>query len=237
MDAETTIRTIIIGLALTVLLIAVILFRAFILFPLSVRHRGWKAGFREYPVSAPLGILLMTCVLTAVGGWFYYVRWWHLSFVPPAMSVSKVLYAREEAWGFGPGGNECGVIVFELPEEAVDNIHSLGMSYFSGLPVKQPSRGIDHRNGIYESWHRTPMVLDGRFPNGEGMERLGAASSVPRIRNYLGRYGDNFDIASVVEDEIDKAISTSGSFYSYSVSGGILIVIPDANHVVYVYSG
>lgn len=236
MDAEITIRAIIIALALTILVVAVLLFRAFILFPFAVRHRGWKAGFREYPVSGPLGILLMTCALTAVGGWFYYVRWWHLSFVPPAMGVSSILYVKEEAWGFGPGGNETGVIVYELPEEAAEDIRRVGMQYFTALPVKHHTQGFEGWNGVYDTWQPTPVLVEQNLSSGNEVKVV----KVPlRIKHYMRMPENGFgiDIDPAIACDIDDAISTPGSFYAYGRAHDLLIVIPRTGRVVLLYAG
>ena len=57
----------------------------------------------------------------------------HLSFVPDGLSVSTILYVEEESWGFGPGGNETGLIVYELPDSTAKEIQKAGIDYFTKI--------------------------------------------------------------------------------------------------------
>jgi len=56
-----------------------------------------------------------------------------LSFAPKGLGVSKILYVAEESSGFGPGGNETGVIVYELPENAATEIEKNGVAYLEKI--------------------------------------------------------------------------------------------------------
>lgn len=55
-------------------------------------------------------ILVIALVIYAISviGWQRMLRNHHLSFMPPEMNVSKIIYVEEKSWGFGPGGNETG---------------------------------------------------------------------------------------------------------------------------------
>ena len=49
--------------------------------------------------------LLAVLLAVPVAAWKYYERGFMLQAVPDALHVRSVLYALEESWGFGPGGN------------------------------------------------------------------------------------------------------------------------------------
>jgi len=46
----------------------------------------------------------------------------YLRMVPAGLAVTEVIYAREDSWGFGQGGNETGVVVFGLSLDVASNI-------------------------------------------------------------------------------------------------------------------
>ncbi|HAN46206.1 MAG TPA: hypothetical protein DCQ32_06595 [Cyanobacteria bacterium UBA8156] len=50
--------------------------------------------------------------------WEYRAR---LGLVPPCLQVSRLLYAKEKVWGWGPGGHEAGLLVFALPDSIALN--------------------------------------------------------------------------------------------------------------------
>src|SRR5215212_4661710 len=82
----------------------------------------------------------------------------HLSFVPDGLSVSRILYVKEESWGFGPGANESGLIVYELPDNVAKEIQKAGIDYFAKMPQNaEHGRG---RRGRYNKWQSTPILLE-----------------------------------------------------------------------------
>ncbi len=65
-------------------------------------------------------LLLMPLLL-----WFGFKvleRQFLLQRLPPELGVNVVLYEASEAWGFGPGGNETGVVLYALPNGVADAI-------------------------------------------------------------------------------------------------------------------
>lgn len=158
---------------------------------------------------------------------------WHLSVIPYGLSVSKILYVSEESWGFGPGGNETGIIIFELPSNVAQTIEKDGINYFAKLPKKSRKQG--EWRGHYEKWGTTPASFNSAWsgPESNGEVHL---NFVPRIATYLNRYGFGVPIDPALEREIDEAISKPGSFLAYGRSG-VLIVIPRARKIVYAYHG
>lgn len=159
----------------------------------------------------------------------------HLSFIPEGMNVQKVLYSEEKAWGWGPGANETGVIVYELPSSTAKKIKDANIDYFAALPAQTSGNGRDWRR-IYRPWKPTPITEDERvwFKNTVSDE----TTSAPKLDNYLNRYGFGIPIQPQVEDMVDKVISTPGSFYTYGQGGGGTIVVsPSIYRVFYIYSG
>jgi hypothetical protein len=127
--------------------------------------------------------------------------------------VSTILYDKQEADGFGPGANETGVIVYELPEKIATDIQKIGIDYLNKLPSTQEDRQIGKLK-----WKSTPIWdWDG-------------------LSEYLTYYGHRVDIDSRLETEIDRAMSTPGNYFAKKRIG-VLIVIPKTSRVVFAYRG
>ena len=73
-----------------------------------------------------------------------------LNNVPKAFGVSKIIYKAEESWGFGPGGNETGLIVYELPQSTATRVIEDGVSFLEG--TRQSAGFGEDWRGHYETW-------------------------------------------------------------------------------------
>jgi hypothetical protein len=167
--------------------------------------------------------------------WFKFSEWkYHLSVVPDALNVSTILYSNEESWGFGPGGNETGIIVYELPDGIAREIQKAGIEYFAKLPQKTENGRNWHL--VYRKWQNTPMQLDLNWADPEIDGKTISTPPTQKIENYLNVYGFGIPIDSSIKDEINKAISEPGSYFAYGRIG-VLIVVPNARRVIYAYNG
>ncbi len=145
--------------------------------------------------------------------------------VPPAhFEIERVLYAASEAWGFGPGGNETGVILYELPREVADSIRTA-----RGV-VDPPGSGTDL------SWKATPLKEPREWIEGEGALPQTGPVPMPRLHNYLNQYGFGIPVDTEVSSEIDRALSESGNFFAYTRTG-VLLVMPRTRRLAFVYAG
>jgi len=151
----------------------------------------------------------------------------YLDIVPYGLNVSKVIYVNEESWGIGPGGNETGIIVYELTDEVANEIQKVGAAKFS-----KDTGGFSD----FENWEQTPILLtdawQGSRSGGEPEQNI----QFTKIANYLERWGFSVSIEPKIESEIDYAITEAGSYYAYD-RNGIIIVIPNYKKVVYAYAG
>jgi hypothetical protein len=59
----------------------------------------------------------------------------------------------------------------------------------------------------------------------------------PTLFEYLEKYGFSIPIEEGREAETDKAIQTSGSFYSYGKGGSVTVVDPVRGKVYFFYAG
>lgn len=178
--------------------------------------RGWLIAFS-----------LLAFILVGFKGCMYNH---HLSLVPQGLGIWRVVYSKEESWGFGPGGNESGVIVYALSDSVSDTIKERGISYLNGL---QQVRAIRAGSTSYNlEWKETPLLFHNRDPNVDRANDV----AVPNIYNFLDRYGFGVSLDPEISKTINDAISKPGAFYT-SDQHGIVIVIPEKRSVVFAYSG
>jgi len=182
-------------------------------------------------IWSALAAIVVTC---AVALWEWVEHEHRLSYIPGALGVTKVLYAHEESWGFGPGGNETGVIAYELPPDVALRIELEGKQFLEKLPVA-PYTG-DWR-GRYETWALTPIDGHKEWLEGE-LSRYGPPGAVirPQLENYLNKYGFGIDVDPAVLRQVNVAVSTPGSLFAYGRIG-VIILVPKEQAVFYVYNG
>jgi hypothetical protein len=186
------------------------------------RHRAWI-------------IFAILVAVTARGYWHWVNRSHRLSFVPAIMGVDTILYAKEEAWGFGPGGNETGLISYAMPEAVARSLNEGGLTWLQSL---QTSGGRDW-HGVYEKWMSTPVDLD---DVGKGRQWKPASCeclqqwSHPDIRDYLSAYGFGTPLDLRVVEQVNNSIFNDGSFYAYG-RVGMIVLDPKARRIFYGYNG
>jgi hypothetical protein len=180
-------------------------------------------------------------VFTAVFlAWKAFVYHHHLRFVPEAMNVWWVRYVSEESWGFGPGGNETGIIVYDMPDRVRDALKDNELAWLESLSPPEWAGW----QGRYEEWRTTPIPTTkfaradpaacppktsdrylGFYPNG-----------CPSISGYMGAYGFAIPFDREVEEMVNEALFSPGAYYAFGRIG-ILILIPSRERIVYVYNG
>lgn len=136
----------------------------------------------------------------------------HLSLLPPQLGVQKVLYAETDSWGFGPGGNETGVVLYELPPH---------------LAHKNPNSLLPELE-----WEATPLQGHREWFEGEGASQTVAG---PLLENYLNQYGFGIPIKAELARDINQAVSAPGSWYAYT-RHGVVVLMPLINRVAFVYA-
>lgn len=179
-------------------------------------------------------------VLIAVIGWQAFTYRHHLRHVPSELGVWQRLYVSEKAWGFGPGGNETGILVYALPADARTTIQAEGEAYLESFG---PSPWGTLR-GRYSDWHATPIktaVGTWTDPNAcpKGVSDVGMLTyprGCPSILGYLGRYGFLVPVREDVEDLVNAALFSPGSYYAFGRTG-LVIAIPSKDRIVFAYSG
>lgn len=163
----------------------------------------------------------------------------HLHFVPEEMGVWWVRYVAEKSWGFGPGGNETGIIVYDMPDKVREELTQNGISWLETLP---PNSWKDWQ-GRYRDWKSTPIpdtILWANPkkcpPKNSDRYLLSYPNGCPSITGYMGNYGFYISFDREVEQLVNQAMFSPGAYYAFGRIG-LLIIIPAQNRIVYVYNG
>lgn len=156
-----------------------------------------------------------------------------MAFVPPDIDAKKILYSAEEAWGFGPGGNETGIIVYALPEPARLRIEAEGTMWLDQLP----GSGKDWP-GHYRNWRETPFDpnVRGAFDIWSMEARLETCGHGAGLAAYMFRYGFCIAFDREIERIANNVLSNTGSYYAFGRIG-MLLIIPTENLIIYAYNG
>jgi len=153
----------------------------------------------------------------------------HLRMVPAGLGISQVIYAREESWGFGPGGNETGLIVFELPVEVASNLERQGIRFLDQYMPDEVAVRRSSSSHIPFRWKGTPVPV-------EGSDDDANSTLSYDIGKYLNRYGFGLSIDKEVARDINHALSSQGNFVDDD-GRRLIILMPKAAELVVAYRG
>ena len=160
-------------------------------------------------------VLLLALAGAGWLGWQEVLRRHHLALLPPALGVTERLAAFEAAAGWGPGGNEAGLIVYRMPD-------ALAAALVEG---GDPAASVD--------WQVTPFVAEGPSDGALGPCEGDACAAIER---FLWRYGHGVDLPRDVEEMVDRALIAPGNRVGVTRSG-LVLLIPGEKRVVYAYAG
>lgn len=183
-------------------------------------------------VRAALGILILVGILGALAFKVTEYRT-RLTYLPEGFDAWRIVYAEERIHGFGPGGSDTGLVVFAMPEAMQEALARQGIGWLQALA----GAGDRGRHGGFATWHSTPA---GPAPSWSDPARCGRsatpAGSCPGIAVFLKRYGIRLPIRASVEQLTNRALFSSGAYWSEG-HGALVVVIPEARRIVIAYSG
>ena len=159
-------------------------------------------------------------------------RRWQMGHVPVAFDISEIIYSKEESWGFGPGGNESGVVGYRLPEEIITTVRRQGLIFVSATN-SQINDGPDNYRRIYSNWKTTPVEGSSGWKCESAECQLAGKISV---ENFLGSSGYGMSLPYHISKEIDQVMSAPGSYYGKG-RVGTLIIAPAFGKAYFVFSG
>lgn len=179
-------------------------------------------------VKAPRSMCVISTilVLSLVAAWKLMLHAHHLGHVPGALEVTRVLYVSEEAWGFGPGGNEAGFLAYPLPDDTARQVEAEGLAWFERLQSGHRSEGW---RGRFGEWRRTPVQADRRWQRDPDSGRH-------EVLQYVCAYGFCIDIDRDQLRAAEHAVNSPGSYYAHGRIG-LIVVVPHTRRVYFLYNG
>jgi hypothetical protein len=172
-------------------------------------------------------LLVVSLLLVPTAMWKFYERKFSLEVIPDALEVRTVSYRNEESWGFGPGGNEAGILFYPLSEDVSRKVGKAGIEYLEQLPPNEDQQSRDLR-GIYDHWSETPIRGD--------VWKIDPGTGLLNVTDYICNYGYCLDIPSDLLRQANEIVSKPGSFYARG-RVGIIVVSPEQKLVLYFYDG
>ena len=182
--------------------------------------------YRKLPVWVFL-FLIGFLVFAPVAAYKVYERRFNMNHVPDALGVHAISYELQESWGFGPGGNEAGILVYPLSEVVSRQVEQGGVQFLQTLPPNQDQP--DRRwQGAYEIWMETPAA--------NPQWKLNAKTGRLDVMDYICAYGFCIDVEPGVVNEANEIVNSPGSYYAQGRIG-IIVVSPKKKKVLYFYNG
>lgn len=165
----------------------------------------------------------------------------YLSFLPKELKVENILYKKTNTCGIVTGGNESGLIIYELSGEISDKIEKHGLEFFKKISI-DPDKDYDREWYYGADWQNTPIrhtkewVFSSSvdYPNGPVDEEFPDRS--PSFHNFLFMLPCGAALDKLSLGTVDGMITKSENFYVYK-SGRIIVVSPELKRVVLAFSG
>jgi hypothetical protein len=187
---------------------------------------GLVLVYRKLPAWA-FFLLVGALVFAPVAAYKSYERRFYLDHVPDALGVRTITYELQESWGFGPGGNEAGILVYPLSDEVARQVEQGGVQFLQSLPPNADQ--ADRRwQGAYETWLETPAANPQWKPD--------AKTGRLNVMDYICIYGFCIDVEPGVVNEANEIVNSPGSYYAQARIG-IIVVSPKKKKVLYFYNG
>jgi hypothetical protein len=219
-------------IALTILAVTIVLIGAAIVVVFLGLRRLWRMTKPDQHLARGLIVALgLGIVASCYIGLKIHERNFVLARVPAPLEVAEIEYRQEELWGLGfmPGDNETGLVIYRLTDKSAEWARGKGNQLPQSLLGEQqvwaqtPVSDKDDEWGFQETYD--PMT-------GRTYDR-----SPPDISGFLGKFGFNIEVEDALQSEVNKAVQSPGSFYSYGSGGSVTIVDPANGKVYFAYAG
>ncbi len=156
-------------------------------------------------------------------GWKLFERNFFYERAPLGAGVGSISYLETKTFGFGPGGNETGVIVFSLSSASADALREAPNEFLEALPKSRD------RCSRYSNWKQTPIIAS------KGDSLTGQIKGEPlRLDSMLNRYGFGIPIRRDIKTMLDQAFANQGSYYGSSRCG-LFIFMPEFGKAAYIF--
>ncbi|WP_293827705.1 hypothetical protein [uncultured Brevundimonas sp.] len=179
--------------------------------------------------------LLALLVCAPLVGWQTYQYVWYQSVLPHGVEARWIEYRKQAAWGFGPGADEVGLIIYRLEKASLSKIEDGGLAYLSDASESQVLVNASQRKAnerrTYWDWKRTPIVP---LWSEHGEHNCGRE---PGIGAFLDRNDFRCKLDPKTVSRVNAIISSDNAFYAHGRGGSVVIVAPAEKRVILAYSG
>lgn len=178
-------------------------------------------------LAVVLGVLIATVMLGI--GWYRSAEdrlWRHR--LPVELGPVSTEYRKTADYGFGPGGNSAGIIVFRLTAQAADGLLENGIG-----PLEQAGRRSGSRSWRFWNWRPTPVVFDERWTR-RGDHLCG---DEPGIGAYIDYAAFRCDVDPTVIAHVNMILSRPGAYYAYGSASSVILVAPREGLVILAFNG
>lgn len=176
-----------------------------------------------------ISILILSFILILSVLFNRYVERLHLSYIPPGISVSKILHTESNI-------NETALYVYEMPISVARRLDADGLAYLQSLPTLsiEEWRERGGSRGRYIEWFETPVIGHEQWAVSNACKLDPAADQCAGYREFLRFYdvGSPNDLG--IQEILDTALFSEGAFYAFS-SYGIVMLIPQEQRIVFAY--
>ena len=172
-----------------------------------------------------VGCLLVLVTVLAVPWfcWELYSYRYYQGWLPQGVDAPIVQYKKVATPGFGPGGQDTGLLVMHMTDQSANLLEREGLVF---LQNSRSSRAND-----YYGWAGTPVVP---MWSGHGEHSCGRE---PGIAAYVD-YGDfRCHLKASVVAEINRIISSPGAYYARGSGSRVIIVAPQHRKVIIAFNG
>ena len=192
---------------------------------------------KKTKLSGSFGCLVaIVCILVIPFTLYKYASyqseaWSHqfkLSHFPAYLKITKITYEKSKHWGIGgPGDNETGVLVYELPPQISKSIRTGGLAFLQRTEFEHQHATKSLAKPFV--WYSTPINTDEHW--------IDKPVNEIQIADFLTRWGYGIDIDSSVQASLNQVLGSKGNFYTPAWGGGIAIIAPSMEKAFFVYAG
>lgn len=154
-------------------------------------------------------------------------RWWRTR-LPPELGPVSTEYRKTVNYGFGPGGNSAGIVVYRLSAASADSLLDHGLEQLKNAPVPSASR-----SWRYWDWRPTPVALTKRWTQ-HGEHSCGKE---PGIGAYIDYAALRCDVDPAVITRVNSILSRPRAYYAYGSASSVILVAPRERLVVLAFNG
>lgn len=168
-------------------------------------------------------------------GWQAYQYVWSQSLLPHGVETRWIDYRKQAAWGFGPGADQVGLIIYRLDNASLSKIENGGLGYLSDASESPALVNISQRKArerrTYWDWKRTPIVP---LWSGHGEHSCGRE---PGIGAFLDRSDFRCKLDPKTVSRVNAILRSDNAFYAHGRGGSVVLVAPAEKRVILAYSG